>query len=156
MMLTGSRILLGEKLTARVVNGLSILDQGLGFWIAQRLAGQVNKIFPLYLHLPDFPKRKQIDFKWPGIKGCNMAAWRTDIEAINGFDESFTGWGHEDADFAVRLHNHGITRKKGFCATEVLHLWHTEAKRDQESPNRARVIARMQNQETRAAQGLAE
>ncbi|MEO6352664.1 MAG: glycosyltransferase family 2 protein [Burkholderiaceae bacterium] len=156
MMVTGSRILLGEKLTTRVVEGLSILDQGFGFWCAQRAAGEANKIFPLYLHLPDIPQRRQVEFKWRGIKGCNLAAWRTDIEAINGFDETFTGWGHEDADFVVRLHNHGITRKKGFCATEVLHLWHPEAKRDQESPNRAKVFSRLALHETRALQGLAE
>jgi glycosyltransferase involved in cell wall biosynthesis len=156
MMVTGSRILLGEQLTAEVLKGLPILEQGFGFWFAQRARGRVNKVFPLFLHLPDISQRRQIDFKWRGIKGCNLAAWRSDIEAVNGFDETFTGWGHEDADFVARLYNHGITRKKGFCATEVLHLWHREAKRDQESPNRKKVLDRIKNKETRASQGLAE
>lgn len=153
---TGSRILLGEKLTAQALKGFPILDQGIGFWCIQRMAGQTNKILPLFIHLPDISQRRQTEFKWRGIKGCNLAAWRSDIEAVNGFDETFTGWGHEDADFVARLHNHGIARKKGFCATEVLHLWHKEAKRDQESPNRAKVISRLANRETCAAQGLAE
>lgn len=156
MMVTGSRILLGEKLTKRIVQGLPVLTQGIGFWCVQRVIGQVNKIFPLFLHLPDLSLRKQTGFKWRGIKGCNLAAWRSDIEAINGFDETFTGWGHEDADFVARLQNLGIGRKKGFCATEVLHLWHREAKRDSENPNRKKVLARLSSHETRATEGLAE
>lgn len=156
MMLTGSRILLGQTLTARVLGGLPLRQQGIGFWCAQRAAGQANKIVPLFLRLPDFAPRRQRAFKWRGIKGCNLAAWRSDIGAVNGFDETFTGWGHEDADFVARLYNHGIRRKKGFCATEVLHLWHPEAKRDRESPNRAKVLARLANRAIRAEQGLAE
>jgi predicted glycosyltransferase involved in capsule biosynthesis len=74
-----------------------------------------------------------------------MGVWRNDYEAVNGFDESFVGWGHEDADFALRLHNAGIKRKNGFFATEVYHLWHREANRNAESKNAATVKARMFN-----------
>ncbi len=156
MMMTGSRILLGEKLTAQVVKGLPILDQGPAFWLAQRASGEVNKILPLFFRLPDMAQRLVPGFKWRGIKGCNLAAWRSDIEKVNGFDETFTGWGHEDADFVARLHNAGVSRKKGFWSTEVLHLWHREAKRDQESPNRQKVLRRMESREMRAERGLSE
>ncbi|HJV84331.1 MAG TPA: glycosyltransferase family 2 protein [Noviherbaspirillum sp.] len=156
MMMTGSRILLGEQLTAQVVNGLPILDQGPAFWLAQRARGEANKILPLFFRLPDMPQRQVPGFKWRGIKGCNLAAWRSDIEMVNGFDETFTGWGHEDADFVARLHNAGVRRKKGFWSTEVLHLWHREAKRDQESPNRQKVLRRIESREMRAERGLGE
>jgi len=33
------------------------------------------------------------DTKQRGIIGCNMAFWREDILAVNGFDEDYTGWG---------------------------------------------------------------
>jgi len=79
-----------------------------------------------------------------------------DVAKVNGFDESFTGWGHEDADFVARLHNAGVARKKGFMATEVLHLWHREQARDSENPNRQRVLQRLADGRVEAERGLAQ
>jgi len=45
---------------------------------------------------------------------CNLAAWRPDLIAINGFDEDYSGWGLEDADLVIRLIRYGIDRKAGF------------------------------------------
>ena len=59
-----------------------------------------------------------------------MAVWKQDFQQISGFDEQFQGWGHEDADLAVRLLRSGIKRKNGRFAIPVLHLWHTEAERN--------------------------
>ena len=75
---------------------------------------------------------------------------------MNGFDETFEGWGHEDADLVLRLSNAGVQRKNGFWATEVYHLWHREQERDQESVNRLKVLDRMKTFQTRAVKGLAE
>jgi predicted glycosyltransferase involved in capsule biosynthesis len=72
-----------------------------------------------------------------------MGVWRSDFEAVNGFDESFVGWGHEDADFVLRLHNNGVVRKNGFWATEVYHLWHSESSRLREGKNAQTVRDRM-------------
>ncbi len=73
---------------------------------------------------------------------------------VNGFDESFLGWGHEDSDLVVRLFNAGVMRKDGAFATEVFHLWHKEAQRDQESSNRKVVLQRAADKTTQATQGL--
>jgi glycosyltransferase involved in cell wall biosynthesis len=154
---TGSRILLRERLTAHALEKrLSLEAQSAAFWLRQRAAGQVNKVLPLFLQLPDFERRRVDGFVWRGIKTCNLGAWRGDIAAVNGFDESFVGWGHEDADLVARLHNAGVGRKNGFLATEVLHLWHAEAARDREGPNHARVLARLADGTTRAEKGLEE
>ncbi|HMA08807.1 MAG TPA: galactosyltransferase-related protein, partial [Ramlibacter sp.] len=75
---------------------------------------------------------------------------------VNGFDESFSGWGHEDADLVLRLHRRGCVRKNGFLATEVFHLWHPENSRAGEAGNRERVTQRMQGNLLRAERGLAE
>jgi predicted glycosyltransferase involved in capsule biosynthesis len=75
---------------------------------------------------------------------------------VDGFDESFVGWGHEDADFVLRLHNAGITRKNGYCATEVFHLWHRESSRDQETTNANRVRERIGSGQTVATLGYKE
>ena len=85
-----------------------------------------------------------------------MAVWRKDFFAVNGFDETFEGWGHEDADLVLRLNHFGILRKNGFWATEVFHLWHPEQKRDKESVNEKRVRERMQTHLIRAEKGLEE
>jgi predicted glycosyltransferase involved in capsule biosynthesis len=83
-----------------------------------------------------------------------MGVWRSDFEAIDGFDETFDGWGHEDADFVLRLQRHGCARVDGYWATEVLHLWHRQAARAQEGHNLHRVQERMQGDVVRAEHGL--
>jgi GT2 family glycosyltransferase len=152
----GSRVLLSPGLTRQVTGGkmdLSKLDW-MG-WLRLRAAGDVNKLTHL-LHWPRAPFRVQQRFRWKGIRSCNFGlAWQ-DFEAVNGFDETFSGWGHEDADLVLRLHHHGARRKNGFLGTEVWHLWHREHSRDAEDANRGRVTARMESGIIRAERGLAQ
>jgi len=75
---------------------------------------------------------------------------------VNGFDESFHGWGHEDADLVLRLHHAGLHRKNGWWATEVFHLWHAENSRANEAVNREKVLVREHSAIVRAEQGLAQ
>ena len=152
----GSRVLLSPRLTREVVDGrmeLSRLDGA--DWLRLRLAGDVNKLTHL-LHWPQAPFRVEPRFRWKGIRSCNFGvSWR-DFEAVNGFDEVYSGWGHEDADLVLRLHHHGSRRKNGFLGTEVYHLWHQEHSRAGEAANRERVVARMKSGIIRAETGLAE
>jgi predicted glycosyltransferase involved in capsule biosynthesis len=103
--------------------------------------------------LPDVGRESR-RFSWRRIKSCNLAVWRSDLELVNGFDESFQGWGHEDSDLVVRLFNAGVMRKEGAFATEVYHLWHKENARNQESRNRNIVLQRAADKTTQAAVGL--
>ncbi len=152
----GSRVLLSSTLTTAVLSGAEqICGRSAWYWLRQRVSGHASKIFGL-LRLPDMPWRNHRVFSWKGIRGCNIGCWRTDFEQVNGFDESFVGWGHEDADFVMRLHNSGVTRKNGFCATEVFHLWHREAARNQESHNAAVVKARATTTETQPTRGYSQ
>ena len=77
-----------------------------------------------------------------------------DLLRVNGFDESFQGWGYEDSDFAVRLVNAGVGLAKGAFATGVLHLWHREHDRAREGENWERLQSRIVSHETRAELGL--
>jgi glycosyltransferase involved in cell wall biosynthesis len=155
---TGSRILLGEALTAAALDGrVNLASRNVLFWLRARLRGDANKILPLFVKLPSGLAARRVNgFRWRGIKGCNFAVWADDLVKVNGFDESFTGWGHEDADLAVRLCNAGIARRNGFMATEVLHLWHREQLREQEGSNRERVLARLADHCIKAQTGLAQ
>ena len=138
----GSRVLLSPDLSRRVLNGSeNICGRSPWYWMLRWLQGHASKLTGL-LRLPDWPMRLDREFSWKGIRSCNMGVWRADFERVDGFDESFVGWGHEDADLVLRLHNSGVARKNGFCSTEVFHLWHKEAARLQESQNAKRVSDR--------------
>jgi len=150
----GSRILLGPDLSERVrTRQVDLSALGLFDWVRLRMRGEVNKLSQ-FLFLPNMPGRVETRFRWKGIRSCNFAIWYRDLAAVNGFDETFQGWGHEDADLVLRLQRHGLARKNGFWSTEVFHLWHKENKRDREDINRRRVMERMQQPIVQATQGL--
>lgn len=153
---TGSRVLLSQGLSARVVGGQCEPGRlARREWVRHWLRGDANKLTHLtpWLGVPGRRKRR---FVWKGIRGCNMAMWARDYQAVNGCDESFSGWGHEDADLVLRLHNQGLVRKNGHLATEVFHLWHPENSRADEARNRERVTRRLQAGLQRAERGLDE
>lgn len=77
-----------------------------------------------------------------------------DYARINGFDESFSGWGHEDSDFAVRLIRAGILLKDGRFAVPVCNLWHKENDRTKQPENWARLETTLNGQHIRAVLGL--
>ena len=152
----GSRVLLSERLSARVLRGqVDLAGLTMREWLRLRLSGDVNKLTHLLCWVRA-PGRVQDGFRWKGIRSCNFGVWYRDFEAVNGFDESFSGWGHEDADLVLRLHHGGCRRKNGYFATEVFHLWHAESSREGEAENRERVLRRMQGEVVRAECGLAE
>jgi glycosyltransferase involved in cell wall biosynthesis len=152
----GSRVLLDENLTAVALNGdVDLPVQPWTFWLGARLSGHTNKL----LHVLAWPWslfRVQKEFRWHGIRSCNFGIWRQDFVNVNGFDETFEGWGHEDADLVLRLSHFPIIRKNGFLATEVYHLWHRENARDCESINKQKVIQRMKTNIVLAEKGLRE
>ena len=152
----GSRVLLSERLTRRVVEDkLDLLTQPLWFWLNARLCGDSNKL----LHLLSWPWslfRVKQGFQWRGIRSCNLGVWRHDFLAVNGFDETFLGWGHEDADLVLRLNHQDVQRKNGFLGTEVYHLWHRENIRNHEPINKHKVLQRMKTSLIRAEKGLGE
>jgi len=152
----GSRVLLSPELTQRVLDGTEqICGRSKLFWIKQRALGHASKLTHL-LRLSDGVRRVGREFSWKGIRSCNMGVWKADFERVDGFDESFIGWGHEDADFVLRLHHCGVMRKNGFCATEVFHLWHKEASRNNELQNAELVRERVKTVLVRSTLGYSQ
>jgi glycosyltransferase involved in cell wall biosynthesis len=155
-LVSGSRILLSEDLTRRVLeDGVDVAASPLPARLRWRLRGDMNKVLQLAVRWPDLGRTSR-GFSWRRIKSCNLGVWRSDLERVNGFDESFTGWGYEDSDLVLRLFHAGVARRDGAFATEVFHLWHREAQRDQESSNRKVVLARAETKMTQAVKGLHE
>ena len=155
-LVNGSRCLLSKRLTQHVLDGAAdIVGMTWLYWLREWRKGYASKIAPL-LRAPDWGVRIEAGFRWHGIRSCNMGLWRADFERVNGFDSSFQGWGHEDADLVLRMFHAGIRRKNGFFATEVFHLWHDEASRNRASANEGTVRQRMQSDIVRAPLGLQE
>lgn len=57
-------------------------------------------------------------------RGGNMAAWRSDLLEVNGFDGAFHGWGFEDLDLVLRLQKNGVRSKQVLFNAICFHLDH--------------------------------
>jgi GT2 family glycosyltransferase len=60
----------------------------------------------------------------PRLAGGDFGVWRSDFEAVNGFDERFVGWGQEDDDLGLRLRAAGVRLESVLDQTQSLHVWH--------------------------------
>ena len=60
------------------------------------------------------------------FRGCNTSFWKQDFISVNGYDNEFVGWGREDSDLMIRLHNLGIKGKRVKFSAIVFHLDHDE------------------------------
>ena len=144
-LVTGSRVILDQSLTTQLLSWPSWnFKRFTEILLTYRFSGGINKYWPLKIKLGDGSWRDYQKFVWRRIKGCNMACWKADAKAINGFDETMTGWGHEDADFVFRLQRHHIKRKSGSWSTEVLHLFHEIHDQTNAAENARRVRAMIQ------------
>ena len=153
-MVAGNRVLLSEDFTVEVLrDGTPIHAWTAVQWRAARRRGDINRTLPLAA-LPLGPLRKLAARRWQRVRTCNLGLWTADFVAVNGFDETFEGWGFEDSDLAVRLLNHGVRRKEGAFATGVLHLWHGENDRAREGENWRRLQQRIATHEQCATEGL--
>jgi len=151
----GNRILLSQPFTTQLLEKSTQKDiwqwQTID-WISAYFHRHINRLLPL-LRLPDNFLRKY-NQSWQGAKTCNLGVWHENILKINGFNESFQGWGHEDAELVVRLLKSDVKRKEGRFSVPVLHLWHPDNDRSQESANRQRLEKMLANTDTVTKSGL--
>lgn len=110
----GKRILAGKDFLAADANSTVTL-------IRKALAGKISNAH----HLIRLPRYFSIrNRKLKGIKSCNMSFFREDIEAVNGFNEDFVGWGNEDSELACRFFKYGLKKKVHPFMAICFHLWH--------------------------------
>jgi glycosyltransferase involved in cell wall biosynthesis len=151
---TGNRILLSQALTEAVLaEGQAAETWNFIALAREHLRDGANRLLPA-LRLPlgflrKFPRRN-----WQGAQTCNLAVARSDLDRIDGFDASYTGWGLEDSDLVVRLLHAGVRRKDGRFATGVLHLWHAQNDRSKFAANQTRLDAVLHGDRVRALRGL--
>lgn len=150
----GNRILFRENFTKQILADKSPVYQWKSLkWISLWFSKKINRLLPL-ITLPDWSFRKYRGHKWRGVRTCNMSCWKKDFYNINGFDESYQGWGREDSDLAIRLINSGVLRKDVRYAIPVLHLWHQENDRAQLEQNDERLNKAIESGKIRADIGL--
>jgi glycosyltransferase involved in cell wall biosynthesis len=85
------------------------------------------------IRLPWFPSLSA-----PGLSGtrsCNLGVFRSDLFAVNGFNEAFVGWGREDSELAARLYKIGLKRRTHPFMAICFHLWHAENSRQRLAEN---------------------
>ncbi len=109
---------LEEEATARI-DERAIKSGAYRKWVSRderrRLFGKTFK--EQYYRFIRHPKK-------PKLTGYNIGISREDFEAVNGFDESFVGWGCEDDDIAYRLRKAGRRIATSLSFTYGYHLWH--------------------------------
>jgi glycosyltransferase involved in cell wall biosynthesis len=151
---TGNRVLLSPATTDTVLRDHAAPETWeAAQWMRLRLSGGVNRLAAV-LDIPLGPLRKLPARRWRGARSCNLAVWRSDLDRVDGFDSSFSGWGREDSDLLIRLLHSGVRRKDGRFATGVIHLWHPEADRTRLPANDALLQAALHTRRTRAQCGL--
>ena len=141
----GRRCFVQEKYVRRFEADMS----GIWRWmLAGRISGAAKGVrLPAPLILRNKKQR--------GIIGCNMAFWREDVAAVNGFDESYLGRGiGPDSDLGTRLYNLGRPRKFVYGHAVVYHLNHPVMPRDNLAAKRAWLEETIRTGKTRCERGL--
>jgi len=96
----------------------------------------------------------QNDNTMDAVCGGNLAIWRDDLVAINGFDETYQGWGLEDCDITARLYNLGRTRKLVQGKAVLFHLSHVPLSRADYEDNHERLQEAIEHSRTHCDCGL--
>lgn len=114
----GSRFKITPKLTKRLLSGESNRKASI------RKVSHYFNLFRIPLLTPLLYNIKQHDILYG--RGCNLAFWKDDALAVNGYDEDFVGYGREDTDFIYRLLNNGIKKRVIKFKAIQFHMYHVE------------------------------
>ncbi len=153
--LSGNRILMSKVMTNELLRErLDWSGWGASHFVVHYLRRRINRLLPLVDLSAIESFRKLQAKKWSGVKTCNLSVWKSDIVAVNGFEESYQGWGLEDSDLVVRLIKKGLCVKSARFATPVLHLWHEENDRSQLTENQRLLDAVIASDTHKAKIGL--
>ena len=149
---TGSRVLLSPETSQRLLQNRSIeltkysfgnrnFFNGLrSYWLRHIMAGVYKT------------KGKNQFY----VKGCNMAFWKEDLLKVNGYNESFFGWGREDSELAIRLMNADVKKQFIKMGGICYHLYHKEASREMEEKNTQMMENAIQHKTTWAEKGVSQ
>lgn len=147
---TGSRLLLSQKETERIMQQQSFQ---FSFWHTDA-PDKIKALRLPWVNVFSTPRNQPIE-KWIyRIRNCNMAAWREDIFAVNGYNQDIEGWGNEDTELGARLFKKGASLKIIKLAALQYHLWHQEYDRASLPENDAILRHTLHSQSYQCQNGL--
>ena len=149
-LIQGSRVILTEDKTQ------DILDEGDLPALSMFSSGIEKRLSALRCRCLAKLAGRKGNRKHKGIKTCNMGFFRSDALAVNGFDNSFVGWGREDSEFVARCYHNGMKRHNLKFAGIAYHLWHNEAERDSLPQNDALLEATLSERKIRCVHGVSD
>jgi glycosyltransferase involved in cell wall biosynthesis len=125
--LAGRRVEVGEKLSAQLTPQ-KIRSGYFDYphWsLIQSSFQKDTEFLNRSIRIP-FPKLRQVlgMHRIADMKGCNYSVSKENLEAINGFDETYEGYGREDTDVEIRLQNLGLQIKSLKGVALQFHIWH--------------------------------
>ncbi|MBK3518025.1 glycosyltransferase family 2 protein [Carboxylicivirga marina] len=90
-----------------------------------------------------------------GVRGCNMAYWRDDAYKVNGYEETMTGKGPDDKEFASRLVHAGINAYNLKFYAIANHLYHgDEGLRNNYGANQELYAQALRERRVKAIKGI--
>lgn len=130
-LLQGSRVFIKKEKTREIIDSesfdLSLFSRGISrrenafrcLSLSKYLSTRYRNRYPIYY-----------------ARGANMSYFKSDFMLVNGYDEDFIGWGHEDSDLTLRMLNCGIQKLYIKFSCVAYHLYHKEAARNLEQINK--------------------
>lgn len=134
---SGSRVLLSQKTTAHVMQQLRKMPIKVKVDI-RSIIGFSKMSLGSYLNslrsrrLRSFLRHRYGVRNINRLRGCNMAFFRSDVIMVNGYNEQLTSWGHEDSEFAYRMHFAGVKKQSLKMGGVQFHLYHEFSSKDNE------------------------
>lgn len=117
-----SRMYINKIMSERILEEKNISLSVFSLGISNRLSAfRIPLLWPLFE--TNYKNRGAEHFE---IHGCNMAFWRKDAIEVNGYNESFQGWGPEDKEFLAKLLNKGVKKRFLKLGAIAYHIYHTE------------------------------
>lgn len=122
----GTRAILSPQITNHLFSRgkLSILEK------LRLIINQPTNALRFCPLMAQFATRKELSGR--RVKGCNMSFWKEDLLAVNGYNNTLQGWGHEDEELSYRLVNLGRYKKIIKFSAIAYHIYHTFLSRKNE------------------------
>jgi glycosyltransferase involved in cell wall biosynthesis len=144
----GCRTILDEQKTQEVI----VKNRFVFSFLSRGIKNRLNA-----LRLPFFSTLIKSDPQASrNIKACNIAFWRADYIAVNGYDNHFQGWGWEDDEFAARLIHSGVLKRRLKLAAVCYHLNHGHHSRNDIERNQKLYENTITEKTKTATNGLAQ
>ncbi len=147
---TGSRVMLSQELSKKILDKHDASYSEIIMGSKNLFNHLHSRTLSRFLSRRYKTSRKNMYY----VKGCNMAFWKKDILQVNGYDETFVGWGREDSEIAIRLMNCGIKKKFLKMGGIEYHIFHPESKRDREAENTRMLQASIDEMKMRCEVGI--